>query len=86
MLRSTLSRGFATLRPFHNAFPVQSLSEARQFYGKTLGCPEGRSSKDWVDFSLFGHQIVAHIGDTQKISRNNVDGDNVPVPHFGVVS
>eukprot|EP01135_Chromosphaera_perkinsii_P000756 Nk52_evm44s151 gene=Nk52_evmTU44s151 len=84
-LFASAKRGFATLKPFHYAFPVQSLSVAREFYGDTLGCVEGRSSKHWVDFDLFGHQIVAHIGETPKISRNMVDGDNVPVPHFGVV-
>jgi uncharacterized protein len=75
------------LRPFHLAFPVNDLAAARQFYGAVLGCDEGRSSDQWVDFNLFGHQIVAHLvvgaGDSQ--STNPVDGHNVPVPHFGIV-
>jgi uncharacterized protein len=73
--------------PFHLAFPVNDLAEARQFYGDLLGCPEGRSSADWIDFNLFGHQIVAHLApsETTKISTSAVDGKNVPVRHFGVV-
>jgi len=75
-----------SLPPFHLAFPVTSLEEARRFYGELLGCPEGRSSPEWVDFDVYGHQIVAHL--TQHAGRsetNAVDGDNVPVRHFGVV-
>lgn len=73
--------------PFHIAFPVDDLAKARAFYGKTLGCPEGRSSDQWIDFDLFGHQIVAHLqpGKEKKVHHNPVDGHNVPVPHFGVV-
>ena len=76
-----------TLRPFHLAFPVSSLSQARAFYGGLLGCPEGRSSDHWIDFDFFGHQIVAHLSPDQpnQVTRNAVDGDDVPVPHFGVV-
>lgn len=72
---------------FHLAFPVSDLDEARQFYGGTLGCPEGRSSEHWIDFDLFGHQIVAHLSDHAKgvLSSNEVDHDSVPVPHFGIV-
>jgi extradiol dioxygenase family protein len=76
------------LRPFHIAFPVRDIAEARAFYGGVLGCPEGRSDTDWVDFDLYGHQIVAHRvgGDAPSIAGTNpVDGDAVPVPHFGVV-
>lgn len=76
------------LRPFHIAFPVDDLQEARRFYGGVLGCPEGRSSENWIDFDLFGHQIVAHYkpGDTTPAPHHNpVDGHDVPVPHFGVV-
>ena len=75
------------LPPFHLAFPVTSLAKARAFYGGLLGCPEGRSSDDWVDFSFYGHQIVAHLapGEAGRKSTNAVDGDNVPVRHFGVV-
>jgi extradiol dioxygenase family protein len=76
-----------TLRPFHLAFPVHDLDAARAFYGATLGCPEGRSSDHWIDFDLFGHQIVAHLDPAAKpvAVENAVDGHAVPVPHFGVV-
>lgn len=74
------------LPPFHLAFSVTSLDEARAFYGRTLGCPEGRSSSQWVDFNFFGHQIVAHLAPANASHITNpVDGDDVPVPHFGVV-
>ncbi|MEN3950764.1 VOC family protein [Iodidimonas sp. SYSU 1G8] len=77
------------LRPFHLAFPVHDLAAARAFYGDLLGCPEGRSADTWVDFNLYGHQIVAHLSpglDTSRRAHGNVvDGDDVPVPHFGVV-
>jgi extradiol dioxygenase family protein len=76
------------VRPFHLAFTVDDLAAARQFYGELLGCPEGRSSESWIDFDLFGHQIVAHLrppGSVPNVIRNPVDGDDVPVPHFGVV-
>ncbi len=74
------------MRPFHLAFPVHDLAAARRFYGGVLGCPEGRSSDAWIDFDLYGHQIVAHL-DAARIpeSSNPVDGHDVPVPHFGVV-
>lgn len=73
--------------PFHLAFPVHDLSAARAFYGELLGCPEGRSSSEWVDFNLYGHQVVAHLAPDQTgmATTNAVDGDNVPVRHFGVV-
>jgi extradiol dioxygenase family protein len=66
---------------------VTSLAKARAFYGDLLGCPEGRSSDDWVDFNLYGHQIVAHLSPDEAGHHNTsaVDGDNVPVRHFGVV-
>ena len=72
---------------FHLAFPVTDLAEARRFYGKFLGCPEGRSSDDWVDFDFFGHQIVAHKVDATRMvdATSLVDGKNVPVRHFGAV-
>jgi uncharacterized protein len=75
------------LAPFHLAFPVHDLALARQFYGDLLGCPEGRSSDEWIDFNLFGHQIVAHRVPNSAAQRptNAVDGHAVPVPHFGVV-
>ena len=75
------------LRPFHLAFPVHDLAAARAFYGDTLGCAEGRSSEQWIDFDLFGHQIVAHLSPVAKQfgHSNPVDGHDVPVPHFGVV-
>ncbi|HEX6072844.1 MAG TPA: VOC family protein [Sphingomicrobium sp.] len=75
------------LPPFHLAFPVDDLAAARRFYGELLGCPEGRSADDWVDFDLHGHQIVAHLapGSVGQRSTNPVDGEDVPVPHFGLV-
>ncbi len=77
------------LAPFHLAFPVHDLAAARAFYGGLLGCPEGRSSAEWVDFDLYGHQIVAHLQPALDPARgahhNHVDGHGVPVPHFGVV-
>lgn len=75
------------LRPFHLAFPVHDLDAARAFYGGVMGCPEGRSSHEWIDFDFYGHQIVAHLapGSERKRDSNPVDGHDVPVPHFGVV-
>lgn len=77
---------------FHLAFAVDDLSAAREFYGSVLGCPEGRSADSWIDFDLCGHQIVAHLdvrrerGDTARQEVTNpVDGDEVPVPHFGLI-
>lgn len=77
---------------FHLAFPVHDLDAARAFYGGVLGCPEGRSAPDWVDFDLFGHQIVAHLVDGPPVDAddrvgptNLVDGHDVPVPHFGLL-
>jgi len=76
-----------TLPPFHLAFPVDDLAAARRFYGELLGCPEGRSAEEWVDFDLHGHQIVAHLAPEAVRARaaNPVDGKQVPVPHFGIV-
>ena len=73
--------------PFHLAFPVDDLAAARDFYGRVLGCPEGRSADRWVDFDLHGHQIVAHLAPEAAPRRasNPVDGEDVPVPHFGLV-
>ena len=75
------------MQPFHLAFPVTDLEQARAFYGGVLGCPEGRSSPEWVDFNFHGHQIVAHLCPTMnsEVSRSEVDGHGVPVRHFGVV-
>lgn len=73
---------------FHLAMPVHDLTAARDFYSGLLGCPEGRSSDDWVDFDLYGHQFVAHLdrsGSPRAAMTNPVDGDDVPVPHFGVL-
>lgn len=78
----------SSIRPFHIAFPVHDVEAARAFYGGVLGCPEGRSSDTWIDFDLYGHQIVAHYqpsADTRAAHHNPVDGHDVPVPHFGVV-
>jgi hypothetical protein len=81
------------LPPFHLAFPVRDVEEARRFYGDLLGCEEGRSDTDWVDFNFFGHQVVAHRATDTAAGEasaspphhNPVDGHQVPVPHFGVV-
>lgn len=77
----------APLSPFHLAFPVDDLAKAREFYGETLGCPEGRSSPEWIDFNFYGHQIVAHLAPEESgtAQRNAVDGHGVPVRHFGIV-
>ena len=76
-----------TMPPFHLAFPVHDLDAARAFYGGLLGCPEGRSDAQWIDFDFFGHQIVAHLapGMAPRAHHNPVDGHDVPVPHFGAV-
>jgi hypothetical protein len=76
-----------TLPPFHLAFPVHDLAAARAFYGGLLGCREGRSSDQWIDFDFFGHQIVAHLDPAMQPRghHNPVDGHDVPVPHFGAV-
>jgi extradiol dioxygenase family protein len=76
-----------SLPPFHLAFPVHDLAAARAFYGGLLGCPEGRSAAEWIDFDFFGHQIVAHLSSEAraKAHHNPVDGHDVPVPHFGAV-
>lgn len=74
------------LQPFHLAIPVHDLEAARRFYGGLFGCPEGRSAEHWVDFDFFGHQLVAHLDPSSRpLQYNEVDGKNVPVPHFGVV-
>jgi extradiol dioxygenase family protein len=74
-------------QPFHLAIPVHDLAAARAFYGGLFGCPEGRSSAEWVDFDFFGHQLVAHLDPSKRkpVHHNEVDGKDVPVPHFGVV-
>jgi hypothetical protein len=82
---------FMPLTPFHTAVQVRDIDEARRFYGGVLGCPEGRSAPEWVDFNLFGHQLVCHLnpslGPQGRIGAhyNPVDGHGVPVPHCGVV-
>lgn len=75
------------LYPFHLAIPVKEISTTRSFYRDILGCKEGRSSYNWVDFDFFGHQLVIHIKDDKKNIEveNKVDGKDVPIPHFGVV-
>jgi uncharacterized protein len=82
-----LLAGFIIMKNlFHLAFPVHDLDAARDFYGGVLGCDEGRSSECWIDFNLFGHQIVTHLSAAAgaKVS-NHVDVDDVPVPHFGII-
>ncbi|EQD40634.1 Glyoxalase/bleomycin resistance protein/dioxygenase [mine drainage metagenome] len=72
--------------PFHLAFPVHDLEAARRFYSDLLGCPTGRESDQWIDFNLYGHQIVAHVAPrSEKSSTHHVDGEDVPVPHFGLI-
>lgn len=73
--------------PFHLAFPVHDLAAARAFYGDLLGCAEGRSSEQWVDFNFHGHQVVAHLSpeEARVSAANAVDGKAVPVRHFGVI-
>ena len=77
--------------PFHLAIQVRDIAEAREFYGKQLGLAEGRSDPHWIDFNLYGHQLVVHLnpalGPEGKVAQitNGVDGEGVPVPHFGVV-
>ena len=73
--------------PFHLAIEVHSLKEAQEFYGNILGCKEGRRDSRWVDFNLFGHQLVIHYKEksSKEIHTNPVDGKNIPIPHFGVV-
>ncbi len=76
----------STAGPFHLAIPVDDLTRARRFYGELFGCPEGRSADHWVDFDFFGHQLVCHLAPADESTHHNpVDGDAVPVPHFGVV-
>jgi len=74
-------------KPFHLAIEVHNLKAARDFYGKILGCKEGRSDSKWIDFNLFGHQLVCHLNDKMKMSKtfNDVDRQQVPIPHFGVI-
>jgi hypothetical protein len=76
------------LTPFHYAFPVRDLAATREFYVDVLGCGEGRSSEEWIDFDLYGHQVVAHLAprtSTEATPTNRVDQHDVPIPHFGVV-
>jgi extradiol dioxygenase family protein len=71
--------------PFHLAFPVRDVPSTRAFYAGVLGCPVGRSAERWIDFDFFGHQLSAHVADADALATNAVDGDDVPVRHFGVV-
>ncbi|MBT8266226.1 MAG: VOC family protein [Bacteroidia bacterium] len=77
----------SNLSPFHLAIPVYNLEACRNFYKEILGCSEGRSSDEWVDFNFFGHQLVIHYKpkSDEELHHNSVDGKHVPVPHFGVV-
>ena len=82
-----MSAQAVSMPPFHLAFPVRDIDETRQFYVDVLGCGEGRSAPDWIDFDFYGHQIVAHLDAAARsvATHNPVDGHDVPVPHFGVV-
>jgi len=74
------------MRPFHLAFPVTDLKKTKDFYTSILNCQLGRSSDQWIDFNLYGHQVVAHLVDNSNhVSANHVDGDEVPASHFGVI-
>ena len=74
-----------SLRPFHLAIPVDCLDKARNFYGYKLSFEEGRSDDHWIDYNFFGHQLVCHIGELNKSNNNEVDGKDVPIPHFGII-
>ena len=80
-----------SLRPFHLAFPVHDIAAARAFWGGVMGCREGRSAPEWIDFDFYGHQIVVHLvagaaaPAAPDAGSNPVDGHDVPVPHFGVI-
>lgn len=80
-----------SLTPFHLAIQVRNIDEARDFYGTKMALPEGRSSSEWIDFNLFGHQLVTHLNPSIGVNgklpsiANSVDSQGVPVPHFGVV-
>jgi len=87
LIRITATKNYMN-NLFHLAFPVNDLDASRKFYGEILGCEEGRSSHEWIDFNLFGHQIVAHLAPDAAVGvkhKNEVDADHVPVPHFGIV-
>lgn len=75
------------LKPFHLAFPIRDIEETRDFYGDLLGCEIGRSTEKWIDFNFFGHQLSAHVkpDELAQAKRNEVDGKNVPVRHFGAI-
>ena len=77
----------SAIRPFHLAIPVHDLEIARELYGDILGCSTGRESENWIDFNFFGHQLVTHLDKNMQISdsTNTVDGDRVPLPHFGII-
>ena len=74
------------IKPFHIAILVRNLEESIEFYESILGCSRGRQDEHWIDFNLYGHQLVCHLSDSAAKQMNNpVDGDNIPVPHFGVI-
>ncbi|MCB1051280.1 MAG: VOC family protein [Acidobacteria bacterium] len=74
------------MRPFHLAFPVHDLKAAKDFYCQILGCGTGRESPEWVDFNFFGHQITAHLANTENgVATNPVDGQAIPIRHFGII-
>lgn len=76
----------SNLRPFHLAFPVSDLFVAKKWYTEIIGCSVGRESKEWIDFNMFGHQVVAHLTSTpDDVYTNIVDGENIPIRHFGVI-
>tara|TARA_X000001036_G_C20673544_1_gene803335 strand:+ start:1156 stop:1587 length:432 start_codon:yes stop_codon:yes gene_type:complete len=79
-----MNDNYMSLRPFHLAIPVDDIDIAKDFYGSKLGFTEGRSDVHWVDYNFFGHQLVCHIGESTSFA-NEVDGKDVPVPHFGIL-
>ena len=81
-----MNKKIKPLRPFHLAFPVSNLKRSLQWYTKILGCSIGRKAKEWIDFNLYGHQIVAHLSNELNLSKTNiVDGEKIPIRHFGVI-
>tara|TARA_Y100000746_G_scaffold75228_1_gene63193 strand:- start:1693 stop:2121 length:429 start_codon:yes stop_codon:yes gene_type:complete len=74
------------MNPFHLAIPVNNIKTSTSFYQDILGCTKGRSSSEWVDFNFYGHQLVCHQVEDSKIKKfNHVDGEEIPVPHFGII-
>ena len=84
---ASVSPAVKPMPPFHLAFPVADLEATRRFYVELLGCSVGREAERWIDFDFFGHQISAHLKpeEVAQAKTNDVDGDQVPVRHFGAI-